>query len=75
MAELILNLLSIVRILSAAMMGAGGLMIVAHMASKMLYIKPVEWLFWEGIEFGYKGTIIYTIGLMVKFVAENHGII
>ena len=75
MAELILNLLSIVRILSEVMIGAGVLMIVAHMASKILYIEPVEWLFWEGLEFGYKGTIIYTISLMVKIVAENHGII
>ena len=75
MEELILNLLTIVRILSAAMIGAGGLMIVAHMASKILCTKPVEWLFWEGLEFGYKGTIIYTISLMVKFAAEHHGII
>lgn len=75
MAELILNLLSIVRILSEVMIGAGGLMIVAQMASKMLYIEPEEWLLREGLEFGYKGTIIYTISLMVKIVAESLGII
>ena len=75
MGELLQNLITVARILSAAMIGAGGLMIIAHYASKMIYTRPAEWLFWEGLEFAYKGTISYTIIMIIEFAARSNGLI
>ena len=75
MVEILQNLITVARILSAATIGAGMLMIIAHFASKMIYTRPAEWLLYEGLEFGYKGTISYTIIMIVEFAARTNGLI
>lgn len=50
-------------------------MIVAHIASKIIYIRPAEWLLWEGLELSYKGTISYTILKIIEFAAKSNGLI